>query len=162
MPARAFAAILIAAVVGQSSPPATARVLVRYSVSSEDDTANSGRVIVELRASDVKDAIVWEAGCHLGGADDSSALPASADQSWLVRADLTRGRDSRPAVRVRHRHLTARGTSDEETRVLSIGGTDTLSLNELSTHTDCRYDRVLIIVSAEPVRRPLPAISWRD
>jgi len=162
MLARALAAMLIAAVVGQTSPPATARVFVRYSVSSEDDTANSGRVIVELRASDVKDAVVWEAGCHVAGADDPSALPSSADQSWWVRADLTRGRDNRPAVRVRHRHLTARGTSTEETRVLSIGGTDTVSVNELSTHTDCPYDRVHVTVSAEPVRRPLPVTSWRD
>src|SRR5215471_12354530 len=154
MLARAVAAMLIAAAIGQSSPQATARVLVRYSVSSEDDSANSGRVIVQLGANDVKDAVVWESGCHVGGSDDPAALPSTADQSWWLRADVARGRDNRPAVRVRHRHLTARGDSAEETRVLAIGGTDTLSLNELSTHTDCRYDRVHVIVSAEPVRQP--------
>ena len=163
MPARALAAMLVVAAAGQVSPPApAARVVVRYSVSSEDDTTNSGRVILQLQASDVKDAVVWEAGCHVAGSEDPSAIPSSADQSWSLRADLARARDNRPAVRVRHRHYTARGTSAEETRVLSIGGTDTLSLNELSTHTDCRYDRVHVTVSVEPARTPVVAIPSRD
>lgn len=162
MPAlRALAAILIAAAVGQSSPQATARVVVRYSVSSEDDTANSGRLILQLQANDVKDAVIWEAGCHVAASDDPSATPSSADQSWSLRADLARGRDNRPAVRVRHRHYTARGTSAEETHLIAIGGTDALSLNELSTHTDCRYDRVLVTVSAERAGLPRSAIPSR-
>lgn len=163
MPARALAAMLVAAAVGQNSPPApAARVVVRYSVSSEDETTNSGRVILQLRASDVKDAVIWEAGCHVAASDDPSATPSSADQSWSLRADLARGRDNRPAVRVRHRHYTARGTSAEETHLLAIGGTDALSLNELSTHTDCRYDRVHVIVSAERAGLPRLALPSRD
>jgi hypothetical protein len=162
MPARALAAILIVAATGQSSPPDTARVVVRYSVSSEDDGSNSGRVILQLTATAQKDAVVWEAGCHVAASDTSSAMPSSADQSWWLRADLARDRANRLAVRVRHRHLTARGTSAEETRLLSIGGTDTLSLNELSAHTDCRYDRIHLSVSAEAVRTPRPAIPSRD
>jgi hypothetical protein len=163
MIARALAAMLVAAAVGQTLPPApAARVVVRYAVSSEDDTANSGRVILQLQSSDVKAAVVWEAGCHVGASDDPAAAPSTADQSWSLRADLARTRDNRPAVRVRHRHDTARGTSPEETRLLAIGSTDTLSLNELSTHTDCRYDRVHVIVSAEPVRAPLAVSPSRD
>src|SRR6478752_378913 len=123
------------------------RVLVRYAVSSEDDSTNAGRVILQLSASDQKNAVVWEAGCHVAASDgDPSATPSSADQSWWLRVDLTRGRDNRPAVRVRHRHVTARGTSAEETRVLAIGAAETLSLNELSAHTDCGYDRIHITV----------------
>ena len=160
MPARALAAILIVAAVGQTSPPDTTRVLVRYSVSSEDDTSNSGRVILQLRANDLKQAVVWEAGCHVTASDDPSVSPGNADQSWWLRVDLVRGRDSRLAVRVRHRHMAPRVTSTEETRVLPISGTETLSLNELSTHTDCRYDRILVTVSAEPAR--LLAIPSRD
>lgn len=162
MPVRALAAMLIVAAAGQTRPADTARVLVRYSVSSEDDTANAGRVILPLSAGDQKDAVVWEAGCHVAASDDASAMPASADQSWWLRVDLTQGRDNRPAVRVRHRHLTARGISAEETRVLAIGATETLSLNELSAHTDCRYDRIHVTVSAEAARAPRPSISSRD
>jgi hypothetical protein len=162
MPVRALAAILIVAAVGQNSPASATRIQVRYSVSSEDDTSNSGRVLLQLRAGELKNAVVWEAGCHVAASDDSSATPASADQSWWLRVDLTRGRDNRPAVRVRHRHLTARGTSAEETRVLAIGAAETLSLNELSAHTDCRYDRIHVTVSAEAPRAPVRAIPSRD
>ncbi|HKW02194.1 MAG TPA: hypothetical protein VJN96_20395 [Vicinamibacterales bacterium] len=160
MPVRALAAILIVAAAGQTRPADTTRVLVRYSVSSEDDSTNAGRVVLQLTGSDQKEAVVWEAGCHVAASDDGSAIPSSADQSWDLRVDLTRGRDSRPAVRVRHRHFTARGTSAEETRVLAIGATDTLSLNELSAHTDCRYDRIHVTVSAESARASRPA--WQD
>ena len=162
MPVRALAAILIVAAAGQTRPADTTRVLVRYAVSSEDDSTNTGRVILQLSASDQKEAVVWEAGCHVAASDDPSATPSSADQSWWLRVDLTRGRDNRPAVRVRHRHLTARGTSAEETRVLAIGAAETLSLNELSAHTDCRYDRIHVTVSAESARAPVSAIPSRD
>jgi hypothetical protein len=162
MPVRALAAMLIVAAAGQTRPADTTRVLVRYAVSSEDDSTNAGRVILQLSASDQKEAVVWEAGCHVAASDDPSATPSSADQSWWLRVDLTRGRDSRPAVRVRHRHFTARGTSAEDTRVLAIGSAETLSLNELSAHTDCRYDRIHITVSAEAVRSRLLAIPSRD
>ena len=163
MPVRALAAMLIVAAAGQTRPADTTRVLVRYAVSSEDDSTNAGRVILQLSASDQKDAIVWEAGCHVAASDgDPSATPSNADQSWWLRVDLTRGRDNRPAVRVRHRHLTARGTSAEEARVLAIGAAETLSLNELSAHTDCRYDRIHITVSAEAARAPVRAIASRD
>ena len=162
MPVRALAAILIVAAAGQTRPADTTRVLVRYAVSSEDDSTNTGRVILQLSASDQKEAVVWEAGCHVAASDDPSATPSSADQSWWLRVDLTRGRDNRPAVRVRHRHFTARGTSAEETRVLAIGSAETLSLNELSAHTDCRYDRIHVTVSAEAARARLLAIPSRD
>jgi hypothetical protein len=162
MPVRALAAMLIVAAAGQTRPSDTTRVFVRYAVSSEDDSTNAGRVTLQLSASDQKEAVVWEAGCHVAASDDSSAMPSSADQSWWLRVDLTRGRDNRPAVRVRHRHLTARGTSAEETRVLAIGATETLSLNELSAHTDCRYDRIHITLSVEAARAPVRAISSRD
>jgi len=163
MPVRALAAMLIVAAAGQTRPADTTRVLVRYAVSSEDDSTNADRVILQLRASDHKNAVVWEAGCHVAASDgDPSATPSSADQSWWLRVDLTRGRDNRPAVRVRHRHVTARGTSAEETRVLAIGAAETLSLNELSAHTDCGYDRIHITVSAELARARLLAIPSRD
>jgi len=155
--------MLIVAAAGQTRPADTTRVLVRYAVSSEDDSTNAGRVILQLSASDQKNAVVWEAGCHVAASDgDPSATPSSADQSWWLRVDLTRGRDNRPAVRVRHRHVTARGTSAEETRVLAIGAAETLSLNELSAHTDCAYDRIHITGSAELARARLLAIPSRD
>ena len=162
MPVRALAAMLIVAAAGQTRPADTTRVLVRYAVSSEDDSTNAGRVILQLSASDQKEAVVWEAGCHVAASDDPSATPSSADQSWWLRVDLTRGRDNRAAVRVRHRHFTARGTSAEDTRVLAIGSAETLSLNELSAHTDCRYDRIHVTVSAEAARSRLLAIPSRD
>ncbi len=161
MSARALAAMLIVAAAGQASPAPAARVIVRYSASSEDDASNAGRVIVALRANDLKDAIVWEAGCHVSASEDSSALPSTADQSWWLRLELARGRDNRPAVRVSHRHLTARGTSAEETRVIVVDTADSLNVNELSAHTDCRYDRIHITVSAETVRPPLATILSR-
>jgi hypothetical protein len=89
MPVRALAAMLIVAAAGQTRPADTTRVLVRYAVSSEDDSTNAGRVILQLSGSDQKDAVVWEAGCHVAASDgDPSATPSSADQSWWLRVDV--------------------------------------------------------------------------
>jgi hypothetical protein len=152
MPARALAAILIAAAAGLTPQSESARLLVHYSTASEDDPSTSGRLTLTLDANGVKRVGIWEAGCHVAGATDR-APSADADQAWTFDADIVRGRENRPTVRVRYRHLapTVRATADA-TRVLALDGTDTLSLNELSAHTDCRYDRIHITLVAEPAR----------
>ncbi len=156
MPARALVAILIAAAAGSAPQPGSARLLIHYTAASEDDPSTSGRLTLTLDAGSVKHAAVWEAGCHLAGAAEP-APSSDADQAWTFDADIVRGRDNRPAVRVRYRHLTPSGRpAPDVTRTLTPDGADTLSLNELSTHTDCRYDRIHITLSAELARIVAP------
>lgn len=152
MPVRALVAILIVAAAGARPQTGSPRLLVRYSAASEDDPSTSGRLTVALDANGVKSAAVWEAGCHVAGAADRASSP-DADQAWTFDAELVRGRDNRPAARLRYRHFTSNGrAAPEATRVLALDGVDALSVNELSARTDCRYDRIHITITGEPAR----------
>lgn len=153
MPARALAAMLVAAAVGQTSPPApAARLVVRYSVSSEDDTANNGRLTLALKSGQPSRARIWEVACHLATATDASGPPPDAEQVWGLSAELTSGRDNRTAVRLETAHVAPNGMLHDETHTLTLDDPRPLALSELSARTDCRYDRIHLTVSAETVR----------
>jgi hypothetical protein len=154
MPARALIALLLLVIAGQTSPPATARVVVQYRASSEDDTSNTGKVTLPLKAGEIKRAVLWEADCHLTAATDGSAPPSGAEQVWGLQAELTRGRDNRPAVRLTSQHVAPNGAVREEAHVLALDDPHPLAMSELSARTDCRYDRIHVTIAAESVRVP--------
>ena len=158
MSARALAAILLVAAAAQ--PPQSARVVIGYVASSEDEPSNPGRLAVPLPTSGAKTAWVWEAGCRMAAASDREP-PGDADQSWTFVVDLVRGSDNLPAARLRYRHTSANGrATPEETRVLRLDSADALDMNEVSARTDCRYDRVHITASAETARATSAAVLW--
>jgi len=152
MPARALTALLLLALPSQSSPQATARVVVQYRVSSEDDTSNSGKVTIALKAGQTGRARIWETSCHLTAVTDDTATPADAEQVWGMSAELTRDRDNRPAVRLTTSHVAPNGVVHDETHVLALDDARPLALSELSARTDCRYDRIHLTIAAESVR----------
>ncbi|MFI5177577.1 MAG: hypothetical protein ACHQO8_03385 [Vicinamibacterales bacterium] len=152
MPPRVLIALALLAAIGQTPPPATARVVVQYRVSSEDDTSNTGKITLPLTAGEVKRARLWEAGCHLTAATDGSQPPPDAEQIWGLGAELVVGRDNRPAVRVTTAHVAPNGAVHDETHVLALDDPHPLAMSELSARTDCRYDRVHVTIAAESVR----------
>ena len=158
MPARALAASLVlvppficlaTALVGQ---PAPGRVTVRYTISSEDEPATSGRLTLPIQAAGTSTGVVWEGGCRLASAL-VDAPPREAEQFWTFTVDLTRDSRGQPAARLRYRHTSADARpSAEVTRVLSLDGSDPLALNELSSRTDCPYDRIHLTAAGDQSR----------
>jgi len=152
---RSALAALVLLAAGQTAPPVTARVVVEYRVSSEDDPSNAGKIALPLKTGDLKRARVWEAGCRVSAVADNSSAPPDAEQVWGVQAELTRDRDNRPAVRIATAHVAPNGTVHEETHVLPIDDPHPLGLSDLSARTDCRYDRIHLTIAAESVRTAL-------
>ena len=152
MPARVLLALLLLALPSQSSPPPTARVVVQYRASSEDDTSNTGKLMLALKTGDVGRARIWEAGCHLTGVTDATPTSADAEQVWGLSAELARGRDNRPAVRLTSVHIAPNGVTHEEAHMLTLDDARPLAMSELSARTDCRYDRIHLTIAAESVR----------
>jgi N-acyl-D-amino-acid deacylase len=140
-----------------------ATVTIAYRAASEDD-ASTGRVTLSVAAGQIARASVWEHACTVRSRADAESPGTDADQFWSFRADLTTTRTQVTTVRLRYRLVTAAGQGPELERVLVVDGRDTLSLEGFSARRDCRYDRVLVTVSARPAaaRGPGPAFGPID
>ncbi len=143
----------------------SAIVTIAYRAASEDD-ASTGRVTLALVAGRIGRASVWEYACAVRARADAENPGTEADQFWSFRADLTTTKTLVTTARLRYRLVTAAGQGPELERILVVDGRDTLSLDALSARRDCRYDRVLVTVSARPVAakeaRPGPAFGPVD
>ena len=150
MTARVLIALLL--LPAQTSAPVTARLVVQYRVSSEDDTSNAGKLTLPLRSGEVKRARVWEAECHVSASDASTAPDVAPEQLWGFGAELVHGRDNRPSVRLTASYVAPNGIVHDSTHTLTLDDPHPLAISELSARTDCRYDRVHLTLAAETVR----------
>ncbi len=138
-----------------------ATVTIAYRAASEDD-ASTGRVTLPVAPGRIGRASVWEHACTVRSRADAESPGTDADQFWSFRADLTTTKSLVTTVRLRYRLVTAAGQGPELERVLAVDGHDTLSLEGFSARRDCRYDRVLVTVSARPAaaRGPRPGQAF--
>jgi hypothetical protein len=140
-------ATLVVLATGQAAPRAPApAVVITYRAATEDD-ASTGRLRLMLAAGRIARAVVWERECTVSSRTDVDSPAVDADQYWTFRVDLAKDATGQPAARVRYRLMKPDRPGKEEDRLLRLDGKDTLAIDGLSARTDCRYDRIHVLVS---------------
>jgi hypothetical protein len=141
-----LAALAVLSLAAQSTPrPATLTIAFH---AATEDAATGGQVKMAVRPGQTVHAVVWEEGCQLAGRENSTAVPADADQSWAFEADAVVDAAGQPAVRLRYRHSRPDGPDPEQERLLVPGKSAALTIDALSALRDCHYDRLRLTITA--------------